>query len=350
MILMVRVSIVGGSGYNGGELLRILASHSKVEVTYVTSKEYVGKPVTFVHPNLRGFYSLKFSEYNMDKLINLSDVVFLSVPHGVSMTLVPSLLNVGLRVIDLSADYRLKNPELYKIWYGIEHPQPDLLDKAVYGLPELHFDELRNASLIASPGCNATASILALAPLAANGLIYGNVIIDIKAGSSEGGSKPTAGSHHPEREHAIRPYEAEGHRHVAEVEQELGRISKKIGKVSLIPHAVGSVRGVLASAHVWVESLLSDLDLLKIVSGFYKDKRFIRIVRGFPQYPDPKYVIGSNFADIGFAFEKRVNRVTMFAALDNLIKGGAGQAVQAFNISMGFDEREGLMMPPLRPV
>ncbi len=347
---MVRVSIVGGSGYNGGELLRILANHSKVEVTYVTSKEYVGKPITYIHPNLRGFYALKFSEYNLDKITKFSDVVFLSVPHGVSIKLVPELLNVGLRVIDLSADYRLKDPNLYKIWYGYEHPQPDLLRKAVYGLPELHFEELKNATLIASPGCNATASILASAPLVANNLIEERIIIDIKAGSSEGGSKPTEGSHHPEREHTIRPYEAEGHRHVAEVEQELNNLSKKSLKISLVPHAVSSVRGVLASVHSWITKPINSIDLWRTIVDFYKERKFIRVVKGMPPYPDPKYVIGSNFADIGFAFEDRIGRVTTFTAIDNLIKGGAGQAVQAFNISMGFDEKEGLMIPPLRPV
>jgi len=347
---MVRISIVGGSGYNGGELLRILANHSKVEITYVTSKEYIGKPIAYVHPNLRGFYSLKFSEYNLDKITKLSDVVFLSVPHGVSMKLVPNLLDVGLRVVDLSADYRLKDPNLYKIWYGYEHPQPDLLRKAVYGLPELHADELYNATLIASPGCNATASILALAPLIANNLIDERIIIDIKAGSSESGSKPTETTHHPEREHTIRPYEAEGHRHVAEVEQELTKLSKKSLKISLVPHAVSSVRGVLASAHGWIKETITQIDLWRIIAEFYRGKSFIRIVKGVPPYPDPKYVIGSNFADVGFALEERIGRVTMFTAIDNLIKGGAGQAVQAFNISMGFDEKEGLMLPPLRPV
>lgn len=347
---MVRVSVIGASGYNGGELLRILVAHPKVEVTYATSKEYVGKPIHYVHPNLKGFYSLLFSEYNIDKITELSDVAFVSLPHGIAMDIVAELLSVGLTVIDLSADYRLKDPALYKAWYGVEHKHPELLKKAVYGLPELHYEELKGAKLIASPGCNATASIISLAPLAAAGMLKEKAVVDVKTGSSERGSKPNLGSHHPEREHSIRPYEAEGHRHEAEVEQELELIAKRKITVSIVPHAVSSVRGVLASAHVFAEDSIDSEALLKAITEFYKGKKFIRVVRGFPPYPDPKYVIGSNFADVGFSIEERVKRLTVFTAIDNLVKGGAGQAVQAFNISMGFDEGLGLMHPPIRPV
>ncbi|QKR00036.1 N-acetyl-gamma-glutamyl-phosphate reductase [Metallosphaera tengchongensis] len=348
---MIRAAVIGGSGYTGGELLRILATHPQVEVTTVTSREYAGKPISLIHPNLRGFYTINFTNFSMDKIGEKADVVFLGLPHGVSLNYVPKLLEMGLQVVDLSADFRLKNPEIYKYWYGIDHPYPDLLDKAVYGLPELHYEQLKGAKLIASPGCNATATILALAPIVKGDFTRDlRFISDVKVSSSEGGAKPSEGSHHPERQNAIRPYEADGHRHAAEAEQELSILSGKDVKVSIIPHAISSVRGALASAHVWLDTERNDMDIWKGIAEFYKGKRFIRIIRGgIHPYPDPKYIIGSNFADIGFANEKRLKRLTIFSAIDNLMKGAAGQAVQSFNISRGFREDEGLRTPPLRP-
>jgi N-acetyl-gamma-glutamyl-phosphate reductase (EC 1.2.1.38)/N2-acetyl-L-aminoadipate semialdehyde dehydrogenase (EC 1.2.1.-) len=354
--MAVRVGVLGGSGYTGGELLRILALHPSVEVTVVTSREYAGKPLHFAHFNLRGFYKgLRFTsldESSLSKLVEKLDVAFLALPHGVSLNYAPKLLELGIGVVDLSADFRLKNPEDYKTWYGFEHPYPELLSKAVYGMPEIHREELRGAKLIASPGCNATAAILALLPLVKGGVVdVERIIVDVKAGSSEGGSHPTRGSHHPEREGAIRPYEAEGHRHEAEVEQELSQIAGRQVKVSIIPHAVSSVRGVLASAHTWLNKNVDDTEILRLYVETYSNEPFIRMTKGLPPgYPDPKYVIGSNFADVSFAVERRIGRITGFAAIDNLVKGAAGQAVQAFNIAMGFNETLGLKTPPLKPV
>ena len=347
----VRVAVVGGSGYTGGELLRLLLIHPRVEVTYVTSREWAGKPVTLVHPNLRGFTNLTFSQFSWDKIGDKADVVFLALPHKVSLDYVPKLLEMGLQVIDLSADFRLKDPEQYKIWYDYEHPYPDLLKKAVYGLPELHYEELKGAKLIASPGCNATATIIAAAPLVASGILAQDFLIsDVKVGSSEGGMKPREGSHHPERENTVRAYEAEGHRHAAEAEQELSLIAKRQIRVSMVPHAVSSIRGAYASVHAWYNSDIEEVEFWKKVVEFYRGRRFIRIVRGgIHPYPDSKFIIGSNFADVGFAIEKRVKRITMFSAIDNLMKGASGQAVQAFNVSRGFPEDEGLKIPPLRP-
>ncbi|MBP1357482.1 MAG: N-acetyl-gamma-glutamyl-phosphate reductase [Sulfolobus sp.] len=349
--MSVKVAVIGGSGYTGGELLRILVMHDKVEITMVTSREYAGKPISLVHPHLRGFLSLNFTNFDLNKVGDKADVVFLALPHGVSLHYVPKLLEMGLKVVDLSADYRLKDPELYKEWYGYEHPYPDLLKKAVYGLPELHREELKSASLIASPGCNATATILALSPIVKYKLTTDlRFISDVKVGSSEGGAKPYEGSHHPERENAIRPYEATGHRHSAEAEQELSLLAGEKARVSIIPHAVSSIRGALASAHSWINENLDEMQVWKTIVSFYLGNKFIRIVRGgVHPYPDPKYVIGSNFADIGFAIERRLGRLTMFSAIDNLMKGASGQAVQAFNIMAGFPEDTGLKIPPVRP-
>ncbi len=349
---MIKVGVVGASGYTGGELLRILALHPEVEVAIATSREYKGKPVHYVHFNLRGLYKgLRFSDASIDLITNTCDVVFLAVPHGVSLQYTPKLLEVGLTVVDLSADFRLRDPEVYREWYGREHPYPDLLSKAVYGLPELHRSELRGAKLIASPGCNATAAILSLAPLVKHRLIDTNLIlVDVKAGSSEAGSKPSPPDHHPEREGCIRPYSTRGHRHVAEVEQELGLLSGSRVRVSLTPHAVSSIRGVLATSYAVPKEGVVERDVLRAFARTYGSEPFVRIVHGSPPgHPDPKYVIGSNYADVGFSIEERAGVLKAFAAIDNLVKGAAGQAVQAFNIALGLRETLGLDTPPLKP-
>ncbi|BES82220.1 N-acetyl-gamma-glutamyl-phosphate reductase [Pyrodictium abyssi] len=348
-----QVAVLGASGYTGGELLRILALHPEAEVVVATSREYAGKPIHFVHFNLRGWYrGLRFTPFSVDAVLKKEvDVVFSALPHGVGIEYTKTFYESGLTVVDLSADYRLKDPEAYKRWYGFEHPYPDLLEKAVYGLPELHRDELKGARLIASPGCNATAAILALAPLVKEKLIdTSRILVDVKVGSSEGGSKPTRGSHHPERENAIRPYEPRGHRHAAEAEQELSRLAGAQVRVSLVPHAVSAIRGALASGHAWLAREADEKTLLRVYASFYRESPFVRIVYGTPPgYPDPKYVAGSNYADVGFAVEERLGRVTGFAAIDNLVKGAAGQAVQAWNLAVGLPEDTGLRILPLKP-
>ncbi|MCS7117256.1 MAG: N-acetyl-gamma-glutamyl-phosphate reductase [Thaumarchaeota archaeon] len=348
----VRVGIVGASGYTGGELLRLLATHPRAEVTVATSREYAGQPISNVHFNLKGFLGgLKFSQLSIDQLIGKCDVVFTSTPSGVSKDLAPKLVEHGLRVIDLSPDFRLKDPKLYEYWYDFTHGAPDLLSKAVYGLPELHRADLSNARLVACPGCNATAALLSLIPAVESKLIdLDHIVVDVKVGSSEAGMKPTLGTHHPERANVMRPYEASGHRHVAEVEQELSMLSGRSVRVALVPHAVGAVRGALATSHVWLaDSSTDEMTVWKAYAKRYGQEPFVRIVRG-GRHPDPKYVTGSNFADVGMAVEQRIGRAALLAAIDNLMKGAAGQAVQCMNLVCGFDEREGLYAPPLRPV
>ena len=351
----MKVAIAGASGYTGGELLRLLALHRKVEVTYVTSREYEGKPIHYAHPHLKGFYKgLRFSRLDLNSILKADvDAIFMALPHGVGLHITPKLLDSGLIVVDLSADYRLRDPEMYKVWYGFEHPYPDLLSKAVYGLPELHRSELKSARLIAVPGCNATASILASAPLVKHKIVDPSlIVVDVKAGSSEAGAKPTRSSHHPAREGSTRPYSARGHRHQAEVEQELSIISGIEVKVTMISHAVSSVRGALASSHGRL--VTDDIDentVWKAYLDMYSNEKFIRLLHPSapPATVDVKFVVGSNFVDITFAIDYRSRRISGFAALDNLVKGAAGQAIQAFNISIGIDESEGLNIPPLFP-
>ncbi len=338
----MRVAVFGASGYTGGELLRILANHP-AEVVTVTSKEYVGKPVYLAHPHLKGFYSIKFTSVE-DALNSDYDYAFLALPHGMSKELVPRLLEMGVKVVDLGADFRLKDPSLYERWYGFAHPYPDLLEKSVYGLPELNRESIKGAELVASPGCNATATILASAPLVKMGASL--LIADLKVGSSEAGSKPSRGTHHPEREGAIRPYSPSGHRHQAEAEQELSKLVGREVKVSLVPHSVGSVRGAFASVHTLME--VNERELWRAYAKFYSGEPFVRVMqRG--TLPNVKSVVGSNFADVGFSSDQETGRVTGFAAIDNLMKGAAGQAIQSFNLMAGLDERTGLMVPPLSP-
>lgn len=348
---MVRVCVIGGSGYTGGELLRYLATHREAEVTYITSREYAGKPIHFAHPNLRGFYrGARFEAINIDRILKMCDASFFATPLEVSLEYIPKIVETDTKVVDLSPAFRLKDLGAFKHYYELEHPAPDLLEKAVYGLPEIHVyrERLRNSQLIASPGCNATASILSIYPLAYSRKISYPITIDIKAGSSEAGSKPTPWDHHPERAGSVRPYSPRGHRHVAEVIRVLRDLGEESPKVSIVPHAIPIVRGVLSSTHLYIE--ISEEELARIFVERYMGSPFIRILYGAPNpYPDPKNVVGTNLADLGFAAEKEAGRVSIFVAIDNLGKGAAGQALQAFNIAMGFDEREGLWIPPPRP-
>lgn len=349
---MVKVAVVGASGFTGGELIRLLLTHGAVDVSIATSRTYAGEYLHRVHPNLRGLSTLRFEIPNPDRLSEC-DLVFMSTPAGVSVKLTPSLLDSGIRVIDLSPDFRVKNPEVYPTWYGWEHPHPELLEEAVYGLPELHREEVKGARLVACPGCTAAASILGLAPLAKERVIDGeHLVVDVKMGSSGAGLASSLASHHSERANVVRPYAPAGHRHVAEIEQELSRLGNPV-KVGFSAHAVDMVRGILATCHVYPTKPLEVKDLWRIYRGFYRGEPFIRLVRdrkGLFRYPDPKAVVGSNFCDVGFEIDEHTGRVVVFSALDNLVKGAAGSAVQCMNLMFGFDETQGLRFPSLHPV
>ncbi|MEM2914818.1 MAG: N-acetyl-gamma-glutamyl-phosphate reductase [Candidatus Bathyarchaeia archaeon] len=350
----MKVSIIGASGYVGGELLRILLGHPKVEVVSATSNSYAGEFVYRVHPNLRGQTNLKFTMSEPSKIVGNCDLVFVSTPHGISSSFIPQLLESGLKVIDLSADFRLKNSEDYERWYGWKHKCPELLEKAVYGLPELHRKEIENAQLVATPGCMAATGILAMAPIIKSGCIeQDKIVIDFKAGSSGAGGKPSLSSHHPEHYSIVRPYKPVGHRHTAEIEQELSLLSKEKVYVSMSAHAVNMVRGILGTCHVFLKSPVALADVWRMYRGFYEQEPFIRLVRdrkGVFRYPDPKIVVGSNYCDIGFEIDENVNRLVLLSALDNLMKGAAGTAVQDMNIMFGWDERQGLTTPGLHPI
>jgi N-acetyl-gamma-glutamyl-phosphate/LysW-gamma-L-alpha-aminoadipyl-6-phosphate reductase len=351
---MMRIGIIGGSGYVGSELLRLLLMHPQVEVTMVTSRQSAGEFIFNIHPNLRGLTQLKFVPQDMDELQKNCDLVFTATPHGGSVDLVPKLLEAGLKVIDMSADFRLKNPSDYDLYYGWSHAHPEMLKEAVYGLPELHREEIKQANLVACPGCMATSAILGLAPIIKAGLVENNkIIVDLKVGSSGGGSKATLASHHPERSGGVRPYQVVGHRHTAEVEQELTALSDEPVKIGFTPHAVNMVRGILSTIHVFPKQPLTNKDLWKALRGMYGTEPFIRLVKyqkGPYQLPDPKITLGTNFCDIGFEIDERVNRLLIFSAIDNMVKGAAGQGVQCLNLLMDIDETTGIKSTGFHPM
>jgi LysW-gamma-L-alpha-aminoadipyl-6-phosphate/LysW-L-glutamyl-5-phosphate reductase len=351
---MMRIGIVGGTGYVGGELLRILLLHPQVEVTMVTSRQSVGEYIFNSHPNLRGLAQLKFVPIDVAELQKNCDLVFTATPHGGSVNLVPKLLEAGLKVIDMSADFRLKNPADYETWYGWKHAHPELLKEAAYGMPELHREEIKKARLVGCPGCMASAAIFALVPIIKAGLVEKNrVVIDLKVGSSGGGSKPSSASHHPERFGGVRPYKVIGHRHIGEVEQELSALLNEPVAVSFTPHAVNMVRGILATVYAFPTQPIAAKDVWKAMRSTYEGEPFIRFVKyqkGLYQLPDPKVTLGTNFCDIGFEIDTRTNRLMMFSAIDNMVKGASGQGVQCLNLMMGIDETTGLKSTGFHPM
>jgi N-acetyl-gamma-glutamyl-phosphate/LysW-gamma-L-alpha-aminoadipyl-6-phosphate reductase len=351
---MLRIGIIGGSGYVGGELLRLLLLHPQAEVTMVTSRQSIGEYVFNVHPNLRGLTQLKFVPQDMAELQKNCDLIFTATPHGGSVNLVPKLLEAGLKVIDMSADFRLKNPADYETYYGWKHAHPEMLKEAAYGLPELHREEIKKAKLVACPGCEATAAILGLAPIVRAGLVdKDKIVVDLKVGSSGGGSKPSPASHHPERSSGVRPYKVVGHRHIAEVEQELNALTNEPIKISFTPHAVNMVRGILATIHTFPKQKLDNKDLWRAFRGMYGNEPFIRLVKyqkGPYQLPDPKVTLGTNYCDVGFEIDEHANRLLLFSALDNMCKGASGQGVQCLNILMGIDETTGLKSTGFHPM
>ncbi len=344
---MIKASIVGGSGYAGGEVLRLLLAHPGVEVAQVTSESHLGEYVYQQHPNLRKRTQLKFSSRSV---LETCDVLFLAQPHGEAQKEIDHYAAVAPKIVDLSADFRLKDLALYKKYYEGEHAAPGWLPKFVYGLPELHRAEMKNANYISGVGCNATCANLALLPLIKAGLIDETkpIIVDIKVGSSEGGNSPNPGSHHPERSSVIRTYAPTRHRHTAEVQQE-----PKLNNVYMTITSVDLVRGALAAAHVFTKDKLADKDLWKAYRSAFKEEPFVRIVKdkgGIYRYPEPKILAGSNYADVGFEVDPASNRVVSICAIDNLMKGAAGSAVQSMNVMCGFDEKLGLDFPGLHPI
>jgi N-acetyl-gamma-glutamyl-phosphate/LysW-gamma-L-alpha-aminoadipyl-6-phosphate reductase len=340
--ITITAGIVGASGYAGGELLRLLLTHPHVNVTQITSERYVGKFAYTVHPQVRGRTSLRFTSRDA---LQPCDLLFLALPHGEAQTHINDYAALAPRLIDLSADFRLRDPDQYAAVYGHLHAAPEWLPRFVYGLPELYRDDLRGASYASGVGCNATATTFALWAAAKAGLIPTDhpLIADIKVGSSEGGNSPSEASHHPARSGVVRPFALVGHRHEAEVRQNLAPCGDF--DVRMAVNSVEMVRGVAAAVYATLPTGLADKDLWAAYRAAWQGEPFVRIVHdktGLHRHPEPRLLAGTNYVDVGWEYDPDTGRTALIAALDNLGKGAAGSAVQCMNLMCGFDETTAL--------
>lgn len=345
-----RVAIAGASGYAGAELVRLAAAHPFYEITAVTSEKSAGQLVSAVFPSLTGIVEHRFEALAPEALAERADAVFLALPHTKSQDPVAVCMKAGKLVVDLSADYRLKDVATYEQWYQTPHTQPRLIEEAVYGLPELHREAIAKARLVASPGCYPTAAILQLAPLIAKNLVQPDlIVIDAKSGISGAGRSPALPYHFPEAHESLEPYKIGKHRHIPEIEQELSGMLGKTGSVTVTftPHLVPMNRGILSTAYCKLVHDMTLADLRSLYREFYKGERFVRLYEDI--VPNPRYIRGSNFCDVGVYTDPRAGWVVTVAAVDNLVKGAAGQAIQAMNLMMGLPEESGLTLPGSYP-
>ncbi|WP_066372576.1 N-acetyl-gamma-glutamyl-phosphate reductase [Herbidospora mongoliensis] len=341
---MIRVAVVGAAGYIGGELLRLLITHPKIEVAAAVSTRFPGKRVDGVHPNLRSQTDLLFCA---PEEVEGCDIIFLATPHRAAMTQIGRWTEQAKLVIDLTGDFRLDDTEVYERYYGDEHAAPHLLDDFVPGIPELYRDELRGADLISVPGCMALAGVLALYPLVSRDLVEETAQFDARTGSSGSGATAGEGNLHAERSGAMRVFAPTGHRHEAEITRHLGI------PTTMTATGVEAVRGVQTICHAELRPGVDKSTVRRAFREQYKDEPFVRLVaqqHGTFRYPEPKILQGSNFCDVGYAVDEDDGRLVTIAALDNLMKGGAGNAIQCLNIRMGWPESLGLSFPGLHPV
>ena len=336
---MTRIGIIGGTGYTGGELARILCTHPDVEIAAMTSRQNAGLRVQDVHTYLRGYIDLEFTEKISDT--KDLDLVFVATPHGVAMKEIPQLLEQGVKAIDLSGDYRLHAVAVYEKWYGHEHTDVDNLQKAVYGLPEFFRDEIKGADLVANPGCYATSIILACGPLLKAGVVDEDIIVDAKSGTSGAGMVPTERTHHSTCGETIIPYSVGKHRHTPEIEMAVDRFAGSHSKVTFVPQLLPIVRGILSSCYFGLKKDLSQEEVDDIYNRQYGKEAFVHYV----SEPSIRAVVASNHAQI--ASKVLGSKAVSFGVIDNLVKGASGQAVQCMNLMLGLDEKTGLNIPGL---
>lgn len=345
---MVKAGIVGATGYAGEQLIWILHKHSQVCIDFYNSHNYTNFQINQIYGNFNGFIEDKCvdMEEAFNRLPNI-DVLFIALPHGKAFELTEKALELGVKVIDLGADFRLNSKEIYEEWYGVKHELPEMLKEAVYGLVELKRDEIKNSSLIANPGCYPTATILGLAPLLKNKLVNPkSIIIDAKSGVSGAGRSANIANLFTEVNESIKAYGAPGHRHTPEIEQELGKLAGEELMVSFTPHLVPMNRGILSTCYSALEIEITTEELIALYKDFYKDSYFVKVIDGLPE---TRWVKGSNLCHIGVRVDKRTNRVLVVSAIDNLVKGAAGQAVQNMNVMFGINETEGLEFLAMAP-
>ncbi|MBA3063773.1 MAG: N-acetyl-gamma-glutamyl-phosphate reductase [Atribacteria sp.] len=350
----IKISVIGSTGYAGKELVKILMNHQKVELVHLVSSTYAGKNIAEIFPEFLNKLDKKLINFNLDVVSQDSDLVFTALPHTVSMDMVPELLKKGVNVVDLSADYRIKDSAVYQEWYKKEHNQISkvLLSEAVYGLPEIYLDKIKSASLVANPGCYPTSVILGVAPLLKYHFVEPEgIIIDSKSGTTGAGRKLSSGLHFSECNENFKAYKVIRHNHIPEVEQELSYIyfdgddCKQQGteiKICFTPHLLPINRGILSTCYLTLKESKEEGEVLEIYQKYYHKAPFVRIFKP-PNLPEIKFSVGTNYCDIGFAIDKRVGKIKVISVIDNLLKGAAGQAVQNMNIMSSFPETCGLV-------
>lgn len=344
---MIRASIIGANGYTGYELVRLLSQHPNVEIKVITSRSSKGGKISDIYPSLKGLADYVFEDMDIDEIAEKSDVVFAALPHGASANILPGLADKGVRIIDLSGDFRYNDQKVYQMWYGQIHPCPEMLKEAVYGLCEIHREKIKNAKFIGNPGCYTTCSILALAPLVEKKIIdYKNIIIDAKSGVSGAGRAIKQPYHFCECSETLKAYSIAKHRHTSEIEQELSLLAGQDILISFTPHLIPIKRGILSTCYANLAGKHDEDDLIDLYKKYYKNDYFIRVYEN-GNLPEIHNVVGSNFVDIGIVVDKRLNRVVVVCCVDNLIKGASGQAIQNMNIMFGLDEKTALMTPGL---
>jgi N-acetyl-gamma-glutamyl-phosphate reductase len=336
---MYKVGIIGGTGYTGSELSRLLCTHPEVELAALTSRQSAGKKVSDSQTFLKGYSDLVFTE-KISETKDL-DLVFVATPHGVAMGEVPQLMESGMKVIDLSGDYRLHDTAKYAKWYGHQHTDPKNLPKSVYGLPELFRDKIKKSKLVANPGCYATSITLACAPLIKAGVVEKDIIADAKSGTSGAGMVPSPRLHHPFCGESVIPYSVGTHRHAPEVEFAIEKFSGIDTEVMMVPHLIPIVRGIISSCYMNLKKSMSDEDIAKIYEKQYGKERFVHYVKE----PSIRAVVGSNHAHV--SSNVLGGKVVAFGVLDNLVKGASGQAVQCMNLMLGIKETTGIDVPGL---
>jgi N-acetyl-gamma-glutamyl-phosphate reductase len=345
---VIKICIYGGSGYTGQELLRLLLNHPDAEVVSITSRKFAGVPVSDVYPVFAGRTDLVYTNDDPKKLGNSADVVFLALPHGLSMDIAPIFLEAGKKVIDLSADFRIRDVGVYESWYR-KHTAASLIKEAVYGLPELYRDAIHGARLLANPGCYPTGVILGLAPALRSRLIDpSTVIADSKSGVSGSGREPQIASLFCEVAEGFKAYKVEGHRHIPEMEQEMGILAGEKMTISFVPHLLPVKRGILSTLYGKLAKDVSAEEALEIYRTFYEKEPFVRICQP-GRFPNISSVAGSNFCDIGVTVDKRTGRLVAVSAIDNLVKGASGQAIQNMNLMYNLPEETGLPKTGLYP-
>jgi len=346
---MLKVAICGGSGYTGGELLRVLSNHPSVSITSVTSEKSAGKSVVDLFPSLHVYSNLIYEPLKAGDILHKADLFFMALPHGESQETVDFLFNQGKKVIDLSADYRLKNVKTYEEWYKVPHKFQRSLENAVYGLPELYREKISKVDLVANPGCYPTAAILGLYPAIKNKLIdISSIVIDAKSGTSGAGRKSEITFSYCEVNEGFKAYAVTNHRHTPEIEQELSAIAGKDIKVNFTPHLAPFDRGILTTIYTTLKKSVDTIRILEIYGEAYAHEPFIKVL-AHGRFPNVKSVRGTNLCEIGLIVNKRTNTLIIVSAIDNLMKGASGQAVQNMNIMMGFDEKTALETIALFP-